>query len=146
MHGRVSSEARNGTLLRKKLVSLNSQNNLHRIESVFTWEKISKVCSYFCSTEPNSELFSFPRNDPERNSESLVLFLFHITEFRAFFSSAGWFGMEFREFASIFSRGTEFRAFFSIPNPNPVFVSVTLVPDGRCQSSIKLFSYRILQF
>jgi hypothetical protein len=49
--------------------------------------------------ERNSELFSLLRNGSERNSEGLLLILFHGTEFRAFFSSAGWFGTEFREFS-----------------------------------------------
>ncbi len=40
-----------------------------------------------------------PRNASEWNSESLLLFLFHGTEFRAFFSSAERFGTEFREFS-----------------------------------------------
>ncbi len=38
----------------------------------------------------------------ERNSESLVLFLFRGTEFRVVFSFAEWFGTEFQVFASIF--------------------------------------------
>jgi hypothetical protein len=60
---------------------------------------IPSICFYFCSTERNSELFSLPRNGSERNSESLILFLFHGTELRAFFFSAEWFGTEFREFS-----------------------------------------------
>jgi hypothetical protein len=41
-------------------------------------------------------------NASERNSESLLLFLFHGTEFRALFSSAEWFGTGFLDLASIF--------------------------------------------
>ncbi len=41
----------------------------------------------------------FPRNASERNSKSLLLFLFHGTEFLVFFSSAEWFGTEFRKFS-----------------------------------------------
>jgi hypothetical protein len=37
-------------------------------------EQNSKCFFYFCSTEWNSELFSLPRNGSERNSESLLLF------------------------------------------------------------------------
>jgi hypothetical protein len=50
-----------------------------------------------------TELAAFfcPRYASERNSESLLLFLFHRTEFRVGFSSAEWFGTEFRDFASI---------------------------------------------
>ncbi len=35
---------------------------------------IPRVCFYFCSTEWNSELFSFPQKDSERNSDNLLLF------------------------------------------------------------------------
>jgi hypothetical protein len=42
---------------------------------------------------------TLPRNGSERNSESLLLFLLHGTEFRAVFSSTERFGREFREFA-----------------------------------------------
>jgi hypothetical protein len=42
------------------------------------------------------------RNASEWNSENLLLFLLHGTEFRVVFSSAEWFRMEFQEFASIF--------------------------------------------
>jgi hypothetical protein len=35
----------------------------------------------------------------QRNSKRLLLILFHGSEFRAFFSSAEWFGTEFREFS-----------------------------------------------
>jgi hypothetical protein len=36
------------------------------------WNRIPSVCFYFCSTDPNSELFSLPRNGSERNSESFL--------------------------------------------------------------------------
>ncbi len=74
---------------------------------------IPRVCFYFCSTEWNSELFSFPQKDSERNSDSLLLF-FHRTEFQVVFSSAEvGFGTELWECASIFFHGTEFRVVFS---------------------------------
>ncbi len=38
------------------------------------------------ASERNSELFSIPRNGSERNSESLLLILFHVTEFFEHFS------------------------------------------------------------
>jgi hypothetical protein len=63
---------------------------------------IPRVCFYFCSTERNSELFPLLLKGLEGNSESLLLFQFHGTEFRVVFSSAEGFGREFREFASIF--------------------------------------------
>jgi hypothetical protein len=47
-----------------------------------------------------SDYFSLPRNGSEHNSESLLLFLFHGTEFRVVFSSAEKFGRKFRELAS----------------------------------------------
>ncbi len=53
-------------------------------------EQNSDVCFYFCSTERNSELFSLRRNGLEQNSESLLLFLFHGTEFRAFSLAKWW--------------------------------------------------------
>jgi hypothetical protein len=40
-------------------------------------------------------------------------FLLHGQEFRLVFSSAEWFGTEFRKFASIWFHGTEFRVVFS---------------------------------
>jgi hypothetical protein len=43
------------------------------------------------------ELFSLPRNSLEWHSEGLLLFLFHGMEVRVVFSSAEWFGTEFRE-------------------------------------------------
>jgi hypothetical protein len=76
--------------------------------------------------ERNSELFSLPGNGSERNSERLLLILFHGTEFRAFFSFADRFGTEFREFSvprnSRNSAGTNqlFRLFY-LPRNNFFF-------------------------
>jgi hypothetical protein len=58
---------------------------------------IPRVCFYFWSKERNSKLFSLPRKGLERNFESMLLFLFHGTEFRVVTSSAEGFGTEFRE-------------------------------------------------
>jgi hypothetical protein len=47
----------------------------------------TELAAFFCprhASERNSELVSLPRNGLERNSESLLLFLFHGTEFLAF--------------------------------------------------------------
>jgi hypothetical protein len=63
---------------------------------------IPRVCFHFSFTERNSELFSLPLKGLEGNSESLLLFLCHGTEFRVVFHSAEGSGSEFREFASIF--------------------------------------------
>ncbi len=62
------------------------------------WKGIPGVCFYFCYTEWNSELFSFPLKGLGGNSESLLLFLVHGTEFRVVFSSTEGFGTEFRKF------------------------------------------------
>ncbi len=58
-----------------------------------------RVGFYFCSTERKSKLFSLFRQGSERNSESLLPFLFHGTEFRVVISSAEGFGTEFRYFS-----------------------------------------------
>ncbi len=63
---------------------------------------IPRVCFYFWSTDRNSELFPLLLKGLEGNSESLLIFPFHGTEFRVVFSSAEGFGREFRDFASIF--------------------------------------------
>ncbi len=62
-----------------------------------------------------SEQVSLPRNGSERNSDSLLLYLFHGTEFRVVFSSAEGFGREFREYASIFVSTERNSELFSIP-------------------------------
>ncbi len=59
---------------------------------------IPRICIYFGSTERNSELCSLPQNASEQNYGSLLLFLFHGTEFRVISSSAEGFGTEFRDF------------------------------------------------
>jgi hypothetical protein len=61
------------------------------------WNRISRICVYFWSKERISKLFSHLRKGLERNSESMLLFLFHGTEFRVVTSSAEGFGTEFRE-------------------------------------------------
>ncbi len=50
-----------------------------------------------------------------RNSDSLLLYLFHGTEFRVVFSSAEGFGREFREYASIFVSTERNSELFSLP-------------------------------
>ena len=49
---------------------------------------IPRVCFYFCFSERNSELFLLPLKGSEGNSKSLLLFLFHRTDFRVPFSTA----------------------------------------------------------
>jgi hypothetical protein len=56
----------------------------------------------FSAIGRNSELFSFPRKASERNTESMLLCLFHGTDFQGVFYSTEVFGTEFREHASIF--------------------------------------------
>ncbi len=95
---------------RKKLVLRNSQSNFQKwfvhtskVVKCFGTE-FREFASSFAPRDgiPSCMLFSLPRNGSERNSESLLLLLLHATEFRAFFSSAEWFGTEFWEIASIF--------------------------------------------
>ncbi len=66
-----------------------------------------RTCIYFGSTERNSELCSLPQKSSEQNYRSLLLFLFHGTEFRVVFSSAEGFG-----------RNSEIFCSAEIPNPN----------------------------
>ncbi len=91
-----------------------------------------RIFIYFGSTERNSELFSLPQKGSEHNYGSLLLFLFHGTEFRIVFSSEEGFGTAFRDFlfrgttgipseitiCSVYSvfRGIIFLS--EIPNPN----------------------------
>ncbi len=56
----------------------------------------------FWAAEFCVEQVSLPRNCSERNSNSLLLYFFHGTEFRVVFSSAEGFGREFWEYSSIF--------------------------------------------
>ncbi len=78
-----------------------------------------RVCFYFCSTERNSELFSLPRKGSERNSASMLLVLFHGTEFRVVFSSTEWFGTEYQEF--LFRGTAGIRSEITICSVNSVF-------------------------
>jgi hypothetical protein len=117
VYGRVYSEAQNG-------------RELHENQLKKTLLQQTELTACF-----------LPRHASERNSESLLLFLFHGMEFRVVFSSEEWFGTVFQVFASIFVprngipsfflfhgmvqngipqvlllnmfHGTEFRAFFS---------------------------------
>jgi hypothetical protein len=51
---------------------------------------VTTLAAEFCV-----EQVSLPRNGSERNSDSLLLYFFHGTEFRVVFSSAEGFGREF---------------------------------------------------
>ncbi len=62
-----------------------------------TWKKL--VLQKILLQQTELTVCFLPRNASEPNSESLLLFLFHGTEFLAFFSSAELFGTEFREFS-----------------------------------------------
>ncbi len=97
------------------------------------WNGIPRICIYFGSTKRNSELCSLPQKGSEQDYGSLLLFLFHGTEFGVFFSSMEGFGTEFRDFlfrgttgipseitiCSVYSvfRGIIFLS--EIPNPTP---------------------------
>ncbi len=96
---------------------------------------IPRISIYFASTERNSELCSLPQKGSEQNYGSLLLFLFHGTEFRVVFSSTEGFGTEFRDFlfrgttgipseitiCSVYSvfRGIIFLS--EIPNPSYIY-------------------------
>jgi hypothetical protein len=91
-------------------ISLQGQNNLLRIESVFSsakcfgknrgmdWNYIQRVCFFFFH---GTEFITFFSSAEGFRTKFLDLasifdyFLFHSTEFRAFFSSAKWFGTKF---------------------------------------------------
>jgi hypothetical protein len=75
VYGRVNSEARNRRKWYEKISFTKNPAPANRIDSLF----LSRLAS-------------------ERNSESLLLFFFHGTEFRAFFSSAERFGTESESF------------------------------------------------
>ncbi len=94
---------------------------------------IPRVCSYICSTEQNSELFSLPLKGLEGNSESLLLFQFHGTEFRVVFSSAEGFGTEFREF--LFRGTVGILSEITICFVNSVFrgiIFLSEIPNPKC--------------
>ena len=86
--GRANSEARNET-------EWNGISRKMKFYGTCTASLVTLTASTFYS-----DYFSLPRNGSERNSESLLLFLFHGTEFRVVFSSAEEFGRKFRELAS----------------------------------------------
>jgi hypothetical protein len=73
--------------------------------------RISRVCSYFSSTERNFELFSLPLKGSKGIPRILLLFLFHGTKFRVVFSSLEGFGTEFREFSVSVCNNHLFRLF-----------------------------------
>jgi len=95
---------------------------------------IPRVCFYFSSTERNSELFSLPLKGSEGNSESMLLFLVHGTEFRVVFSPAEGFGTEFRDFL--------FRGIAGIPSEITLcsvysvfrgIIFLSEIPNPRCR-------------
>ncbi len=91
--GRANSEARNGTerngIWRKNEVLRNS----HCTASMITLT--SNTLLKFLAAEFCVEQVCLPRNGSERNSDNLILYFFHGTEFRVVFSSAEGFGREF---------------------------------------------------
>ncbi len=75
-----------------------------KVSFLTLYRAFREYISIFCCTERNSEFCSLPRNGSERNSENLLLFQFHGTEFRVVFSSEEGFGTELWEFISIFGQ------------------------------------------
>ncbi len=92
----VNYEARNGMELHEKIRITKYPAPANRIESVLSSAKPlgAEFREFAFIFVPRNGI---PRKVSERNSETLKLFLFLSTEFQAFFSSAEWFGMEFRE-------------------------------------------------
>jgi hypothetical protein len=100
---------------------------------------IPRVCFYICSTERNSELFSLPLMGSKGNSESMLLILFHGTEFRIVslplkcsegnYESLLLFLSNGREFRVVFCSaeefGTEFRG-FSVPRTAGIPSEITI--------------------
>ncbi len=103
--------------------------------------KILSACFYFCSTEWK-KLFSLPCNSSEWNSESLLPFLFHGTEYRAFFSSAERFGTEFREFSVPRNSARTHQLFRLFRLPRNHFLSEIVNPNyGGANQSYLFFLY-----
>ncbi len=78
-------------------------------------EFYGRVNPKFGTERNDMEKIGFTKNPApasERNSENLLLILFHRTEFRVGFSSGEWFGTELREFASIFVLRYRIPSFF----------------------------------
>ncbi len=77
------------------------------------WQKQKSAKEYqFLAAIFCSELFSLPRNGSEWHSKSLLQCFFYAMEFRVVFSSVEGFGIEFRELLLFLFHGTEFRAFY----------------------------------
>ena len=114
----------------KKLVLHKNHAPVNRIDGMF----LSETCFGTEFLE-----FSVTRNGSERNSESLLLFLFHGKEFRAFVSSVERFGTEFREFSvprnSRNSAGTN-QLFRLIRLPRNNFLSEIANPGGEGRSHL----------
>jgi hypothetical protein len=114
---------------------------------------IPRVCFYFSSTERNSELFSLPLKGSEGNSESMLLFLVHGTEFRVVFSSAEGFGTEFRDFLfrgiagipseiTLCSVYSVFRGIIFLSEiPNPICICSRILQSASKNSKKNLDSY-----
>jgi hypothetical protein len=100
-YGRVNSEALNGRKWDEKKINLqkscSSKHNVFVRDNFGT--EFREFISIFVLRNGNPSFFSLLQNGSEQNYESLLLFLFHGTEFRAFFFSAERFRMEFPEFS-----------------------------------------------
>ncbi len=82
---------------------------------VYFPKTVAAPCTFYKKFVLQSSCFLFRGMVRKGIWESLLLFLFHETEFRVVFSSAERFGRECREFASIFVPRTEFGVVFSFP-------------------------------
>jgi hypothetical protein len=95
------------------LITITLRKHAKYLSNDFSVPQKSLFWHYFWNF--GSEQVSLPRNGSERNSDSLLLYLFHGTEFRDIFSSAEGFGREFWEYASIFVSSERNSELFSLP-------------------------------
>jgi hypothetical protein len=104
---------------------------------------IPRICISFGSTERNSELCSLPQKGSEQYNGSLLLFLFHGTEFRVVFSSAEGFGTEFRDF--LFRGTTGIPSEITICSAYSVFrgiIFLSEIPNPSCSAYIVVYLNR----
>jgi hypothetical protein len=97
--------------------------------------KILRVFYYFWFQGTELRVGSLPLNGLEQNSKCLLLFLFHRTEFRVVFSSAEWFGTEFREFpvprnSRNFAGTNQLFRLFNLPRNNFLSEIANLIVEG----------------
>ncbi len=111
--GRANSEARNRTERNGFREKMKFYGTRTERPLWFLWHR-TLLLKYWAA-EFCVEQISLPRNGSERNSDSLLQYFFHGTEFRVVFSSAEGFGREFWEYSSIFVSTERNSELFSLP-------------------------------